>query len=364
MYVKRQIAIRYTTQSMLQELRLQNFRSHRDLIIPFNLTLTVITGDNGSGKTSVIEALQLLSTGQSFRAERVEEMIAFDEELATISAKVDDDELEIMLTRGVLQGKRTQLKHYRVNGVKKRAAGLVGKLRAVSFRPEDLRLIEGSPGRRRAFLNSTLSTTFPDYARSLTAYDRTLLRRNKLLQAVREGDQPKTSLQYWNMSLVKHGEILQQFRRQWFEATNEVDFPVVFKADYKPSLISEAALADHQGRAIAAGHTLIGPHKDDFAVSADVTAFHRGRLTQLHDVAAFGSRGQQRLAVLWLKTCELTFLESQTQEKAVLLLDDILSELDEDGRQVIFKLIKTHQSVLTSVVEPREKLASHQSHNL
>jgi len=357
---------------MLKSIQLSNFRSYVDLKFDFDPKLTVLVGANGSGKTSVIEALNLISTGGSFRAGRVEEMVSFDEELGKVKVMVmeDDeagvgnesehksdgnsdelDELEILLTRGILQGKRTQYKHFRMNGVKKRRSGVTGKFLSVVFRPEDLRLIEGSPGRRRAFLNEVLSGVSGEYDRSLTAYERTLARRNKLLQAVREGDQPKTTLQFWNMSLIKHGEILQAERRHFLEFTSAVDFPISFRVQYQPSIITEDRVSEYLDRAIAAGHTLIGPHKDDFVVETDVTNLHRGDLSEFHDIAAYGSRGQQRLSVLWLKTCQIKYLEQKFDERPILLLDDILSELDDDSKTVVKKLIANHQSVLTTADE-------------
>jgi len=333
---------------LLKQLNLENFRSHTNLKLKLDEAVTLVVGSNGSGKTSIIEALFLASTGQSFRAGKADEMITFEQELAKVKVTTPEDEIEMLLTRGLIQGQRTPYKHYRINSVKKRAKDVVGQFQVVVFRPEDLRLVEGSPRRRRAFLDQVLSSFSPEYARSLTTYERTLVRLNKLLQAVRDGEQSSTTLQFWNMSLIKHGEIIQDFRQKWLTATQQTQFPVKFSATYLPSLIFEQRLAEHQPRAIAAGHALIGPHKDDFIVMADVQNLNRGQTDQFKDVAIYGSRGQQRLAVLWLKTCQLAYIEQELNVTPMLLLDDILSELDSPSRKFTLSLLKGRQSLITT----------------
>jgi DNA replication and repair protein RecF len=333
----------------IKKLSLENFRSHSSFDLTLGEDVTMVVGSNGSGKTSIVEAVCLASTGQSFRAGRADEMVRFEQDLGRVKVLLEDeDQIEMLLTRGQLQGKRTPFKHYRVNGVKKRAKDTVGRFQVVVFRPEDLRLVEGSPRRRRAFLDQALSGLYPDYASSQTTYERTLARRNKLLQAVREREQPQTALHYWNLSLVKHGEILQDKRRKWLQDTSQTKFPVEFEVEYLPSLISEEIMLDHLDRAIAAGHTLVGPHKDDFLVKADVQDMERGDSTQFKDVAIYGSRGQQRLAVLWLKTCQLKYVENKLQETPMLLLDDILSELDSPSRGFTLSLLNSRQSLITT----------------
>ncbi|MCA9372603.1 hypothetical protein KC921_00725, partial [Candidatus Woesebacteria bacterium] len=213
---------------------------------------------------------------------------------------------------------------------------------------EDMRIIEGSPTRRRKFLDEVIASFDAEYLRSLHTYEQSLRRYNKLLEQVRERRQPITILEYWERSIVKHGEYLQQQRETFLRATKHVSFSVRFQVTYQPSVVTEANIDAHQERAIAAGHCLIGPHKDDFSVACDVQDLWRGDLTDFHDVALYGSRGQQRLAVLWLKACQLDYIEAQTQQKPVLLLDDIFSELDAENRDVVLGLIKNHQAIITS----------------
>lgn len=322
---------------------MQHFRCHRQLTLSLVPGLTVVVGNNASGKTSVIEALAVLSTGQSFRAEKDEEMIAFGQELARVKTKVDDDELETVLTRGILQGKAVQRKHYFVNGTRRRKKDFLGHFYTVVFRPEDMRLIEGSPARRRQFLDTVLSVLSAEYAVALTTYENGLKRRNKLIDQVRDGQMPRSVLSYWTQLLLKHGQLLQEQRRQFLQQFTATAFPLHFQIEYLPSLLTEERLAAYSEKELAAGHTLIGPHKDDFMVR-----FISAQAGEWVDVAHYGSRGQQRLAVLWLKYNELWYLEVQTGQRPLLLLDDILSELDRTHRQQVELLLTAGQAVVTT----------------
>jgi DNA replication and repair protein RecF len=333
---------------LVKTLLLQDFRIFSQQQVDLS-ERTLLSGKNGVGKTSIMEAIYLLSHGDSFRASLIEDMISFEKELGRVGGKVDDSVLEITLTRGNIQGKRTLKRHYSLNGAKKRKKDFIGQFFAVSFRPEDMRLIEGSPGRRRAFLDAVLSTTDKNYAHSLHTYEQALKRINKFLELVREGTQPRSVLQYWEMMLVKHGEYLQKKRQAFFSFLRTVSFPFDFNVKYLISEISEDIIAEYRDRAIAAGHLLKGPHKDDFQV-----LFASDKLKN-RNVSAFGSRGQQRLGVLWLKLGELQFVEGVRQQKPVFLLDDIFSELDEEAQKMVLELVDKYQTVITTANEETEE---------
>jgi DNA replication and repair protein RecF len=335
-------------------LSLQNFRNYANQTFFFSPHVSVIVASNASGKTSIIEAISLLSTGESFRAEEVAEMITFEEEIARVKGKVEetatDDkqettELEVDLTRGQLQGKRVQSKLYSVNNVRRRKKDFIGHLFSVVFRPEDMRLIEGSPGRRRQFIDTLLCISDPEYAMSLKTYEDGLKRRNRLLDQIKEGQATRSVLQFWTQLILKHGQIIQEKRRSLFGFFPTVEFPVSFQVTYDASVMSEERLSEYAEREILVGHTLIGPHKDDFLVNL---ILHDG---QFHNVAQYGSRGQQRLAVLWLKTAELHYLQQERGVRPLLLLDDILSELDEEHRHYVLSLVANNQSIITTTEE-------------
>ncbi|MBU0975138.1 AAA family ATPase [Patescibacteria group bacterium] len=348
-------------------LALQNFRLHKNFTLKFPSKTTVIVGDNAMGKTSIVEALALLSTGDSFKAGRVEEMVDFNTDLSRVKGVIvyddhdnDNDEVEVILTRGEINGKKTQHRLFSVNGVKRRKKDAIGKFYTVVFRPEDMRLIEGSPSRRRSFLDTLLSMIHPDYEAAFKSYEQTLRRRNKLLLQVREREQPRTSLQYWNINLARYGEILQKYRKDFVASFTGVEFPVDFEIEYDPSVISDKRIEQYIDREIASGHTLVGPHKDDIIVFLT----QKGRRLRLD---TFGSRGQQRLGVLWIKFCELEYITATVNargdigKRTLLLLDDILSELDNDSKALALSVLKNYQSIITTtdkgVIEEIEKIA-------
>lgn len=390
---------------LLRKLALQNFRNFTNQNWEFSKT-TIFVGPNGSGKTSIVEAINLLATGDSFRATRVEEMIRLEAELSRVQglfalsaetdlfaqkawlgtkdllekeailgekalleekallrekalleekaifrekeeASADDLKLEIMLTRGMVAGKKSQYRLFTVNDVRRRRKDFVKNLSVVVFRPEDLRLIEGSPSRRRLFLDQTLTMLDWEYQRALQQYEQTLKRRNLLLQKVRDGVESKSVLSFWNLNLLKHGEFLQRERSNFIDFIREVIFPFELNIEYLPSLINENRLKKYADKELVVGHTLIGPHKDDFLVKFSLPEKGIEDLSLL----AYGSRGQQRLGVLWLKVAELQFLHSRIDYQPLLLLDDIMSELDENSKKMVLSLLENYQVVLTTADE-------------
>lgn len=335
----------------LKSLHLSHIRSHKNFGLEKIGPAALILGKNGSGKSTILEAIHLLSTGTSDRAEKIAELIQFEQEVGRIRIEVIDssgDEkaiaLEALLTRGIVGGRKTQSRLWSVNEVRRTHAKVREHIHSVLFRPEDMRLVEGSPGRRRNYINSPLSQVEHEYARSLKAYEQYLLRRNKLLTAVREREQPRSVLQYWTDGILKHGQFLQERRRAYIESINAFDLPLKYRAIYVPSVISPSRLAEYAEREVAAGHTLIGPHKDDIDIDMSQS-------TEPVSVLTYGSRGQQRLAVLWLKMAELEFVTQHSGEPPILLLDDIFSELDLDSQQIVLAMLPKQQTLLTSVEE-------------
>lgn len=331
----------------LTSLQLRDFRNYAKRTLNFGRGTTLIVGRNGSGKTNILEALYLLASGRSFRAQLIDEMIHFDRELSHVVGTVvsqeqqpsSETELMITLTRGEIQGKRVAKRRYRVDGASKRLNGFVGKLVAVLFRPEDLQLILGSPGRRRAFLDDTLLQVDRNYRRSRISYERALVRRNRLLDAIRDGKAQRTQLTFWDQLLIKHGQELTNRRAAFLEYINGFQTSLnSFQVVYESSAISEGRLQTYAEQEIAAGFTFIGPHKDDFLV----------KFSDDRALVSYGSRGEQRLAVLWLKLTELAFVSQKLGERPLLLLDDILSELDQEHRERVFEILPRQQTIVTA----------------
>jgi DNA replication and repair protein RecF len=188
-----------------------------------------------------------------------------------------------------------------------------------------------------------LSQVDREYRRNLGSYERGITQRNKLLELISEGRAARTQLAFWDQLLIKAGSYLTQKRAAFIDFVNahddtSMDYAIV----YDKSVISGTRLLHYAREEAAAMATLVGPHRDDFNIVTGDTKDPRVSLS------AYGSRGEQRLAVLWLKLAELAFVEHALGERPILLLDDIFSELDDAHRKLVFDLIGKQQTIITS----------------
>ncbi|MFH2085347.1 MAG: DNA replication and repair protein RecF [bacterium] len=338
----------------LERVTLENFRSYKKQT--FNLgDLTVLIAPNGAGKTNLLEAIYLLSTGESERAGETGEMIAWGKDVASVAGIVEVNEerqeLSIVLTRGAYMGKVTPKRRYLVDGVARTKAKFTGKFPVTLFRPEDMRLIEGSPPRRRAFLDENLSMAHPDYGRALSVYEASLRRRNKLLDAIREGIARREQLSYWDQSIIKNGNIVTDYRRKFLESLSDIKTSFgEYRLEYDASTVSPARLAQYAEAEVAVGYTLVGPHKDDFVVLSSNNQIPNSKQKEIN-LLVYGSRGEQRLGVLFLKLAAMEYMESKLGVKSVVLLDDIFSELDQVHREEVVKMTAGRQTIVTSAEE-------------
>ncbi len=335
----------------LKSIFLQNFRSYKKATFDFNNETTFIVGPNTSGKTNIIEAIYLLSTGKSFRAEKDVQLIIFGQDIARVrvsvlsvqkTPEIDEIELEVVLTTGIVGGKEAPLKKYLVNGVSKRRFDFAGMLSCVLFSPIDLEIIVGSPGKRREFLDHVLEQVDREYRHALSVYIKALRQRNALLEHVQEGRRRNEELfEYWDEILITNGNLVTQKREAFIDYINttkkEVFDCTIF---YDKSIVSKERLLQYKDAEVRAGVTLVGPHRDDFILYLQDT-------TTKHDIKQFGSRGQQRLAVLQIKLIQIQFMEQAVGYRPLLLLDDIFSELDEQHIELVMSMLGQQQTILT-----------------
>lgn len=329
---------------VLKSIGLQDFRNYERKNFELGSGTTVFVGPNAVGKTNILEAIYLISTGNSFKAKRIEEMIRFGAEYGQVEAEVDEEKLTVILTRGELLGKRVMKRRYLVSDVPKRKVDFGGRMSSVAFRPEDLDLMDGQPSLRRRWLDGVLIQADSEYRRSLMAYEAGLRRRNKILEAIREGIANRFQLTFWDGLLIKHGNVLTDRRESLVNYINEVwrrsELFSDLRLEYDKSIVSEKRFLQYKKEEVAAGHTLVGPHKDDFLV-LEVKEGKR-------DLAVYGSRGEKRMSVLGLKMGELLFLEEKLRQKPLLLLDDIFSELDEIHTKEVQRVMIGRQVVVTT----------------
>ena len=340
------------------KIHLSNFRNIEDKLFEFSPKITVIVGPNASGKTNMLESLFLLSAGKSFRARIEEEMINYDEEISRVKGLFKDGvgkgeskiKLETVLTRGEIgvgtaKPEKVARKRLLINGVSKRLIDFAGNFKMVLFGPQDLELVTASPSVRRRFLDTVLSQVDREFRRASLSYEKGLRQRNKLLFRMREEGLPRSQLLFWDRLIIKNGNYISQKREELINfindlpSLNEQDFAI----EYDKSAISQTRLEQYKNEEVAAATTLVGPHRDDFCFKIKKPDNKKAR-----ELARYGSRGEQRMGVLWLKLAERAFIKSVTGEKPTLLLDDIFSELDQDHRKVVMKASKGQQTIITT----------------
>lgn len=324
----------------LKVLSLQNFRNLENIKIDFEKDITVLVGENAQGKTNFLESVYFLASGKPIKTETDEEVIKFGETSVNAEGVILGLEKTETAISTIIQSVEGSLrKRFLVNGVPRRLLDYSGNLGAVFFRPEDIDLITGSPSVRREYIDRTISQVDRDYRKTLSSYQKVIVQKNRLLKSIREGFSKIDELDFWNEQQLKLGTILQDKRQLFFETINSFEKKFGdFEYKYLPNLISKPRLEELNSREIQAAVSLAGPHRDDFV-------FYLGE----KDLAKYGSRGEQRTAVLDLKITELSFFEKITGERPVLLLDDIFSELDESHRKHVLDLAKLQQTIIATV---------------
>jgi DNA replication and repair protein RecF len=350
----------------VRRLNLASFRNYRELDFRPGSGLNILHGGNAQGKSNILEALWLLATTRSLRASRESELILQGEETAHVCAEIDRErEGEVDLQVSVFQ---TDKKSVRINGAKRgRVVELLGQFNAVYFGSIDLRIISGEPAERRHYLNVEISQISPRYVFDLARYKRVLEQRNRLLRDLRERPRPpsESGLEAWNEQLVMHGAPLYDRRRFYVERLSPLadlihreltDGRESLKLEYVPSIPLPPAGRDSEQAAIEAvrgefrrrleqtaedelrrGTTLLGPQRDDLSL-----------LVNGAEARIYGSQGQQRTVALALKLAEFRLVEDFVGEPPVLLLDDVMSDLDDARRNHLLAWIRRRcQAFLT-----------------
>ena len=351
---------------MIKSVKLTNFRNFRTKEINFSPEITLILGPNASGKTNILESLSLLSTGKSFKAKVEEEMINYKKDITRLIGVLPQVELEAIITRGQIdigadRPERAPRKKLLVNGVPRRMIDFAGNFKTVLFGPWDMDLVTESPSIRRKFLDTVLSQVDREYRRSALSYEKGLRQRNKVLWDIRETGVGRDRLMFWNQLLIKNGNYITQKREDFiaFVNKNSKDNKVInsvnYQLEYDKSVISGGRLEQYRNEEVAAATTLVGPHRDDFLFKVK----GGGQELKERDLSAYGSRGEQRMGVLWLKMAELNYIEEEgakagadaSSARPTLLLDDIFSELDEEHKKIVMEVAGQQQTIITSVDE-------------
>lgn len=324
----------------LLSLKLKNFRNHKNSSFSFPLT-TVIIGPNTIGKSSVLEAIQFLSHGKSFKAEKEMDVITTGQDFSRIEAKVTNEDTTNLAIILALQEQKFS-KKYLVNNVARRQVDFTAHFRSVLFTPENLDIITGSPSLRRNYIGSILSQSDKKYRMAQTIYDKALKQRNRMLWLHREGKKyfGEKEFEYWDNILIQNGNIITDAREKFVQYVNASKKEVFnFTLFYDKSTISYERLQKYFDAERASANTLVGPQRDDFFF------YFAG---SEKPVSEFGSRGEQRLTIFQTKILETFFIKEATGQSPTLLLDDIFSELDNNNIHRILDLLPDQQTIITT----------------
>ena len=382
----------------ITHLSLSNFRNYGRLELSLPLGPTLLYGNNAQGKTNLLEAIYYLATTRSPHADndaqllnwnvaQSEEPVAVGRLVATIVTAEQEHQLEMRL---IQEQKPTPSPNRNfsfrrqalVDRRKVRLMDLLGTMRVVLFLPEDVQLLTGSPANRRRYIDITLCQIDPLYCRTLSNYNKVLEQRNAILRQMAEGQAGRDVLPIYSEKLVELGSaifrrrakflsnISRETQRIHYEALTEgresirlLYLPrlsaktskIAPNGNQKPEALSDW-LETHEGQSeivserfakllqeslatdLARGATTVGPHRDDWSFQIN------GR-----SLGSFGSRGQQRSAILALKMGEINWMTAVTGERPILLLDEVVAELDEQRRAALLSYVsETTQTILTA----------------
>lgn len=376
-------------------LSLTNFRNYGRLELPLPTGPVLLHGNNAQGKTNLLEALYYLATTRSPHTSQDDELLNWTTSqsgepiivgrlVAHITTNRGERHLEMRLIKeqqGSLNGQSSFRREALVNRRKVRLMDLLGNLRVVMFLPEDMALITGSPAGRRRYVDITLCQIDPVYCQTLSQYNKVLEQRNALLRRLAEGIGNRDVLPVFTEKLVNLGSQLFARRTRFFTELARLAQRIHYeeltgrqesiRLSYLPRLRGHlsnrqgdaealialyewlqthqddlaaiktdyaAALDMAQAAELGRGSTSVGPHRDDWLIQVN------GR-----NLSSYGSRGQQRSALLALKMAEIQWMANQTDEKPILLLDEVVAELDGRRRELLLEYVQqANQSLLTA----------------
>ncbi|MEO5950666.1 MAG: DNA replication and repair protein RecF [Candidatus Saccharimonadales bacterium] len=328
--------------TLLRRLKVQNFRTHQAMDITIHDGVTLITGSNGSGKTSLIEAIYIALRGSSFRGADLD-IVRHSSEWWRIDLLSDDQ-----TTRSVLfdSSKSTGRKRFIIDSKTTYRLPQKHKSPVVLFEPDDLRLLHGSPARRRLFIDSFIGQLDPTYTSTLHKYERGLKQRNNLLKKPYIADD---ELFVWDLLLSEYGyEIIQ--KRVYYTTLLQSELELTYnsiahtddevKIHYSHDISQQKLLADlhdHHMKDKLLGNTSVGPHRHDIEF-----------IFNTMPATSVASRGEIRSIVLALKFLEVKIIETNLGQKPIILLDDVYSELDETRRHKLVDSISEYQVIMTN----------------
>lgn len=345
--------------------KVNNFRNYANQTAYFSPKTNLLVGNNAQGKTNLIEAIYFCSIGKSPRVSNEKDLINYSSRKAKIDCLIKSNgggkTIEIILSKD----SKKIVKINQINILK--ISSLLGTLKCVFFSPDELKLIKETPEDRRKFLNTDISQLSKRYFNSLIKYNKILQERNNLLKSTKDENVVKQTIDIWNEQLSNEGAFVVSERLKYVERikkyindihsylTNNAEKLEILYQNYTTTNINDiksqlkSQLESSFERDFRFGYTTVGPHRDDLKF------FINGQ-----EVKNFASQGQQRTVALSIKLSEVEIFKEVMNEYPVLLLDDVLSELDESRKQRLFNLIKNYQTIITTTnFEGLDKIDAH-----
>ncbi len=379
-------------------LSLTNFRNYGRLEQTFSGGATLLHGNNAQGKTNLLEAIYYLATTRSPHAERDQQLLNWDAAqqddpvivgriVADVQTQQGNRHVEMRLilekSRQLRNGKSSFRREVLVDKRKVRLMDLLGTLRVVLFLPEDIQLITGTPSNRRRYMDITICQIDPIYCKALSHYNKVLEQRNALLRQIAEGLGSRDLLPVFSQELIKLGsqifirrakflaEMARKAQHIHYESLTDGDESM--RLNYLPRLeavrsksedglkllqsmgiwlqenIDDTAVSQRFSAALTAaepvdvvrGTTSVGPHRDDWQF-----------LLNGRSLSSFGSRGQQRSALLALKMSEIKWMEKASGETPILLLDEVVAELDDKRRAALLSYVANAAQTILTATDP------------
>lgn len=329
---------------VVKSINLKNFRCHKDITVELNPNVTIITGKNGSGKTSILEAIYIVCRGKSFKGS-FKDIINNESPWWSIKANIDGDEI----SSSFKTINSVKEKKFVINNNKHTNLPTKNKNPVVLFEPEDMRIINGSPARRRDYIDKLITQFDSDYQTILNKYKKALTQRNFLLK---NKNSTSKDLLIWSLSLSDYGSYIVKKRIEILDVINQsitdtynkisesservnIRYSEELQNNTKEKIFNQLE-KDYSNDALI-GTTTAGPHRHDIL-------FYLNN----KEAKTTASRGEIRTTILALKFFEIQRIESEANKKPIILLDDVYSELDEKRQNKLNNYTENNQVIITS----------------
>lgn len=345
----------------IKKILLTNFRNYNETQIELNSGINIFYGNNAQGKTNIIESIFLASIGRSFRTKKDIELVNIQHLEKSAIVEIEFEKTDRC---GKIKLELKDKKNIYINGIKaKKLSEILGNINVVLFSPDDISIFKGGPSKRRRALDIMISQLRPAYLYNLNLYLKTLEQRNNYLKLIKYENKSTDLLDIWDTKLSDYAQKVYLYRKEFMEkikekiisihekiTNNEEIIRIEYISDFSSKKDFLEKLKNDRANDIKRGYTGIGVHKDDFVIYLNEKP-----------LSIYGSQGQHRTTLLSFKIAELKIMYDEVGEYPILLLDDFMSELDNERRESLLKNIENTQVIITCtekiiVKEKEEKI--------